>query len=155
MFGVCMRYSKDKDEAKDILQEGFLKVFINLKKYEGSGSFEGWVRRLITNNAIDTIRKRDKKTVRLTQYEDDDDFTIETPSDDYLEGEEIVYTKEQIMDGVNGLSPQYRLVFNMHVIDELSHEEVAKRLGISIGTSKSNLSKAKAKLRGKLITKKI
>jgi len=144
MLGACMRYSKDREEAKDILQDGFVKVFTNINKYGASGSFEGWIRKIIVNTAIDFIRKS-KHTI---QYADSD--YIEENADETTEEENSEYSNisaNEVMEAVQQLPTSYRTVFNMFVVDGFSHKEIAGQLGISEGTSKSNLSKAKMNLK--------
>ncbi|TAL60313.1 MAG: sigma-70 family RNA polymerase sigma factor [Bacteroidetes bacterium] len=151
MLGACMRYSKNREEAKDILQDGFIKVFINIKLYRGSGSFEGWIRKVIINTALDYIRKNKQ----LIQYADSDyvEENAEDPSatlgvtkeEDSSEYSNI--SMDEIMKAVQQLPAAYRTVFNLFVVDGFSHQEIATQLGINIGTSKSNLSKAKMNLK--------
>lgn len=150
MLGACMRYAKDREEAKDILQDGFLKVFLNIKLYTGSGSFEGWVRKVIINTALDYIRK----SKQLIQYADSD--YVDENAEEIKEEESNNYqdiSTEEIMKAVQQLPVAYRTVFNMFVVDGFSHQEIAEQLGINIGTSKSNLSKAKAHLKKALADK--
>ena len=148
MLGVCMRYSKDREDARDILQDGFLKVFTNIKSYSGSGSFEGWIRKIMINTALDSIRKSKK----LIQYAEDPS-TLPTGQAGSLrvtteeENENINVSTEEIMKAVQQLPIAYRTVFNLYVVDGFSHQEIAEQLGINIGTSKSNLSKAKMNLK--------
>jgi RNA polymerase sigma factor (sigma-70 family) len=144
MLGMCMRYSKDREEARDILQDGFLKVFTNIKLYAGSGSFEGWVRKVIINTALDSIRKNK----HLIQYSDSE--YEEEGTEDVHEEENNEYANisaAEIMEAVQQLPLAYRTVFNMFVVDGFSHSEIAEKLGIKAGTSKSNLSKAKMNLK--------
>ena len=144
MLGVCMRYSRDREEAKDTLQDGFLKVFTNIKKYEGKGAFEGWIRKIIINTALDKIRKGKQ----IIQYADSE--YVEKNTEDVQEEENKEYnniSKEEIMKAVQQLPIAYRTVFSMFVVDGFSHQEIADQLGINIGTSKSNLSKAKMSLK--------
>lgn len=145
MLGACMRYSKDREEARDILQDGFLKVFTNIKLYAGSGSFEGWVRKVIINTALDYIRKNKK----IIQYANSD--YVEEKAEEIKEEEEnneyLNISTNEIMEAVQQLSTAYRTVFNMFVVDGFSHQEIAEQLGINIGTSKSNLAKAKMQLK--------
>lgn len=142
MFGVCLRYTSDKDRVQDIVQEGFLKVFTNIEGYTSKGSFEGWIRRIMVNTAIDAIRKMKISPIELV-----DDFTIETHAEvdllDVEDEEETNFSVHDILDAMNQLSPVYRAVFNMFVFDNLSHQEISNTLGISVGASKSNLAKAK------------
>ena len=145
MLSVCIRYVGDADEAKDLLQEGFIKVFDNIKMYNHQGSFDGWVRRIIVNTTIDAIRKNKQTFVRI----DDDNY--ERLKDDNDEEISWNYTLQseasRAMEAVSNLSPAYRTVFNLYVMEGYSHREIAEMLGISEGTSKSNLAKAKMNLR--------
>jgi RNA polymerase sigma-70 factor (ECF subfamily) len=152
MLAVCMRYSKSREEARDILQDGFIKVFTNIKKYGSTGSFEGWLRRIMINTAIDNIR-RSKHLLQSTVPDDITDTSDEV-NDEEENNKFADITSEQIMEAIQQLSPAYRTVFNMYVIDGYSHKEIAQRLGISEGASKSNLAKAKRNLRKILMEKK-
>lgn len=146
MLGVCIRYSRDIEEAKDILHDGFIKVFTKLEKFEYKGSFEGWIRRIMVNNAIDYVRNRRDFLI-------EDDLSLKTnkireEEDDEKEYQELVQLKaSKIIELIQQLSPAYRTVFNMYVVENYSHKEIAEELNISIGTSKSNLAKAKMKLK--------
>lgn len=146
MMAVCMRYTKNKEEAQDILHDGFIKVFSKLKGFENKGSLEGWVRRLIVNNAIDYVRSKKDFFMQST-----DDSLIDNYADEAQDTFEIEKMKsikaERIIGLIQELSPAYRTVFNMFIIDNLSHQEIADQLNISVGTSKSNLAKAKMKLK--------
>lgn len=140
-----MRYSKDRDSAEEILQEGFIKIFDKLNAFDYKGSFEGWMRRIMANTAIDSIRKS-KKDPMLTDK--DEDFKLGAV-DPMVESEELDLTdlKASIaLEAINQLSPAYRAVFNLYVMEEYTHKEIAEILGISEGTSKSNLAKAKFNL---------
>ncbi len=145
MLAVSMRYSKDRDSAEEILQQGFIKVFDKLSAFDYSGSFEGWIRRIIVNTAIDSIRKS-KRDPSLTDQDEDFKLGAEDP---IVEKEEIqiVGLKAEIaMEAIQELSPAYRSVFSLYVLEDYTHKEIAEILGISEGTSKSNLSKAKQNL---------
>ncbi|MCB9033533.1 MAG: RNA polymerase sigma factor [Chitinophagales bacterium] len=135
MFGVCLRYAKDNTEAEDILQEGFVKVFNNLDKFRGDGSFEGWVRRIMVNTSIEHYRKNNKM-YSIVNVEQVYDASI---ADD----ENVDLEVEDIMKLIQDLSPGYRTVFNMYVVEGYSHKEIAEQLGISEGTSKSQLARAR------------
>jgi RNA polymerase sigma-70 factor (ECF subfamily) len=145
MMVVCMRYTNDKDTAQEVLQEGFMKVFEKLGAFDYKGSFEGWVRRIVANTAIDSIR-RSKKNPILT--DNDNDFKIggENPLEEKETIELGEIKAEMAMEAIQKLSPAYRTVFNLFVLEEYSHKEIAEMLGISEGTSKSNLAKAKMNL---------
>lgn len=152
MLPVCMRYMPDRDSAQEVLQEGFIKVFEKLGAFDYKGSFEGWIRRIIANTAIDAIRKS-KKDPYLT--DNDNDFKLGA-SDPMEEREDLEFTDlkaEIAMEAIQKLSPAYRAVFNLFVLEDYSHKEIAELLGISEGTSKSNLAKAKMNLQ-KILSEK-
>ena len=135
MFGVCLRYAGNTQEAEDILQEGFIKVFSKLGSFRGEGSFEGWVRRIFVNTAIEHYRKK-IQIQPITEYEEN---TIEGK---YLSALDDMAEKD-IIHLVQQLSPGYRTVFNMYVIEGYTHKQIAEALGINEGTSKSQLSRAR------------
>lgn len=147
MMGVCLRYAKDSDEAKDMVQNGFIKVFAKLEIYNFSGSLEGWIRRIMVNTAIDQIRKNKKDPfsieddARFKNLEEDVPFDVEETET------ETKLKAEQAIKAISELSPAYRTVFNLYVMEGYTHKEIADYLNISEGTSKSNLAKAKQKLR--------
>lgn len=147
MIVVCLRYTNNDDEAKDILQEGYLKVFDQLKSFTLTGSFEGWVRRIMTNTAIDYYRKR--KRDKIVYAQDDYLYDLDAVQDQSGE-EDFLVDPQYIVKELQDLSPAYRLVFNLYVVEGYSHKEIAETLGISEGTSKSNLSKAKDNLKKRL-----
>ena len=149
MSSVCRRYISDRDESQDIVQTGFIKVFSNIEKYNGEGSFEGWVRRIMSNTAIDYIRKQKKifVSVDATDY----DWLAEQESDEIAWNQTLISETDRVMEEIQNLSPAYKLVFNMYVIEDYSHNEISELLGISVGTSKSNLSKAKRNLLKNLV----
>lgn len=148
MLVACMRYAENRAEAEDLLHEGFIKLYSRLPRYNYKGSFEGWVRRIIVNNAIDFIRK--KKEIAV-DFRDEHQHIINNQYDDSISNKnatELTKIKaEKIIEAIQKLSPAYRAVFNMYVLEDMSHKEIAKELGISVGTSKSNLSKAKIRIK--------
>lgn len=143
MFAICMRYAASQSEAEDLLQEGFIKVFQYLHQYRGEGNFEGWMRRIFVNTAIEGIRKRN-----FWQKLGDSESNLESGSD--LNGFENLSLLD-LMKLIQGLSDGYRTVFNLYVIEGYSHKEIGELLNISEGTSKSQLSRAKAILQKTLI----
>ena len=152
MLGVCMRYTKDKEDALDVLQDGFIKVFANIKHFENIGSFEGWVRKIMVNTAIDFYRKNKKMiTYANSDFVENnaEDIKEENTDEEYLN-----ISPNEIMEAVQQLTPQYRTVFNMYVVDGYTHREIGEQLGINEGTSKSNFAKAKMNLK-KTLGKKI
>ena len=142
MWGVCLRYAASADEAKDVMQDGFIKVFDNLSKFEGRGYFEGWVRRIMVNTALGEFRKKHLLFVDSSSYSDRNGG--ENPS---IESDLSV---SELMLMIQELTPQYKLVFNLYAIEGYSHKEIAEMLEISEGTSKSNLSRARDILQQKV-----
>ncbi|MEO8721175.1 MAG: sigma-70 family RNA polymerase sigma factor [Ginsengibacter sp.] len=139
MYAVCLRYSDTTDDANDIMQDGFIKVFKSLDKFRAEGSFEGWVRRIFINTSIEHYRKK-VKSYNVTEAQEN---TIE---DNELSALDSLAVKD-ILNIINELSPGYKQVFNMHVIEGYSHKEIAEMIGITEGTSKSQLARAKGVLK--------
>jgi RNA polymerase sigma factor (sigma-70 family) len=135
MYGVCLRYAGNAEEAEDILQEGFIKIFNKIGSYRGDGSFEGWIRRIFVNTAIEHFRKK-TYLQPITEVEEN------TMEGKYLSVLDNLAEKD-IIQLVQQLSPGYRTVFNMYVVEGYTHKQIAEALGISEGTSKSQLSRAK------------
>ena len=135
MYAVCLRYAGTAEEAEDILQEGFIKVYKKLSTFRREGSFEGWVRRIFVNTAIEHFRRK-RYLQPVTEKEEN---TLEGSYLSVLDN----LAERDIMDLIQKLSPGYRTVFNMYVIEGYSHKEIGEMLGISEGTSKSQLSRAK------------
>lgn len=144
MMIVSMRYTKNADEAADILQDGFLKVFAKLEAYNYEGSFEGWIRRIIANTAIDQLRKRKNDFILLQEDQSLEDFA--ELIEEVLEEDEVEFKPDQVLAAMHELSPAYRTIFNLYVFENLTHKEISEKLDISVGTSKSNLAKAKRNL---------
>jgi RNA polymerase sigma factor (sigma-70 family) len=135
MYAVCLRYAGNAEEAEDIIQEGFIKVFKKLGSFRSEGSFEGWVRRIFVNTAIEHFRRK-RYLMPVTEKEEN---TIEGK---YLSVLDDLAARD-IMSLVQDLSPGYRTVFNLYVVEGYTHKEIADMMGISEGTSKSQLSRAK------------
>lgn len=140
-----MRYTKDRDRAQEVVQVGFIKVFDKLSEFDFKGSFEGWVRRIMVNASIDAIRKRNRQPFSTNEEFLFNDASVEQEddSDDILNKLKAEYA----MEAIQLLSPAYQTVFNLYVIENYSHKEIAEILDITEGTSKSNLAKAKQNLR--------
>jgi len=152
MFAVVLRYISDRDTAQEVLQEGFIKVFDKLEHFDFKGSFEGWLRRIIANTAIDTIRKNKRSPFLSDQ---DTNFKQEAV-DEMVEKENLstINLKAEVaLEAIAKLSPAYRTVFNLYVMEDYSHKEIAEILGINEGTSKSNLAKARMNLQRILLDK--
>ncbi len=152
LMSICLRYAKNNDDAIEILNDGFLKVFREISKFNSIhdsliADFKGWTKRIVIYTAIDHYRKYDKHN----HHADINDIHLETADADENQLEKISY--KEIIECVQQLSPAYRTVFSLFVLDGFSHEEIGEQLGIAIGTSKSNLSKARQHLQKMLLAK--
>lgn len=150
LLAVCMRYTKDRDTAQDILQDAFIKAFDKITDYNFTGSFEGWLRKITVNTAIDFIRKN-KNTVFIEDRVNTD--INDSEADERYETDELGFENinpELVLEAIQKLSPAYRTVFNLYVFENYSHKEIAEMLNINEGTSKSNLAKAKQNLKKQL-----
>jgi RNA polymerase sigma factor (sigma-70 family) len=148
MMTVCMRYCKSREEAEDLLQEGFIKVFQKISTFRGQGSLEGWIRRILVNHALNNIKAR-----KLAITDEDPQKMGERLADESDPYEEELYTPEMMLKAIQALPDGYKVVFNLYVFENYSHKEIADSLGISENTSKSQLSRARAYLR-KVLTGK-
>jgi len=148
MMGVCMWYAKSREEAEEILQDGFMRVFTYIRSFKGTGSFEGWIRSIIVNAALSKYRN---KSANLRPVLEFDPNYHDVPQEAVFISD---YDEKELVKLVQTLSPAYRLVFNLYVFEGMKHREIAKALNISEGTSKSNLSDARAILQQALTTKK-
>jgi RNA polymerase sigma-70 factor (ECF subfamily) len=143
MYGVCLRYSRDSAEAEDNLQEGFVRVFTRIEQFEFKGSFEGWIRRIMVNTALEKYRK--KSPLHLVE-----DLVV-------YEGTTLVeetlssISAEDLLKMIQQLPPRYRMVFNLYAIEGYSHQEIGTLMNISEGTSKSNLCRARMILQKRII----
>ena len=133
-FVLSLKYCKNRQEAQDNLQDSFLEIFKRIKQYKGKGSFEGWMKRIVINKAIDRYKKELSKVTLDDQKQWEGSTEIES---------DISIPLDDILICIQQLPTRYRLVFNLYVMDEYSHKEIAKMLAISEGTSKSNLHRAK------------
>jgi RNA polymerase sigma-70 factor (ECF subfamily) len=138
MFAVCMRYSASREEAEDTLQEGFMKVFEKIKSFRSEGSLEGWIKKIMVNAALQKFRssKEEKLSVRISDYENH----LPHYSDENILSRLGI---QELMTMIQNLTPAYRMVFNLYVFEGMKHREIAEQLGISEGTSKSNLADAR------------
>jgi RNA polymerase sigma factor (sigma-70 family) len=146
-MGFCIRYTKDKEEAKEILNDGFLKIFTKLESYDRERSFSTWLARVMINTALDRYRKESRQQ----------------PTEDLQVAEQVAIDEnvisqlahDELITLIQRLPSAYRIVFNLFVIDGFTHEEIAEKIGISEGTSKSNLFRAREKLKLFLSQKKV
>jgi RNA polymerase sigma factor (sigma-70 family) len=137
LYAACLQYSGNDEEARDILQEGFIKIFENLQNYKHEGSFEGWIRRIVVNTALEKYRSR-HNLFRVDDIDTISEPEAEPDNEDYsgLQAVDLLYI-------IRELPPKYRMVFNLYAIEGYSHREIGTMLNISEGTSKSNLSRAR------------
>ena len=141
LLTLCLRYVKDQAEAEDVLINGFMKIFNSVANFESKGSFEGWMKRIMVNEALMQIRK--KEPVHMSIDSEYDIFEADHRTDHDLDAQEL-------MDLLNELPSGYRTVFNLYAIEGYNHKEIGELLGISEGASKSQLSKARAALQKKI-----
>lgn len=143
MLAVCQRYLRNNQEAEDVLQDGFVKVFQKIVDFKMEGSLEGWIRRIVVNTALDTIRKNKKllDDIQVEEVQYKVSFT-----DHQFDGMDLA----QLMKLINEMPDGYRIVFNMFAIEGYSHKEIADTLGVTENTSKSQYSRARAFLRTQL-----
>lgn len=151
MKGVAFRYVNDYAIAEDIIQEAFIKVFVKINTFDGSGSFAGWLHRVVVNAAIDYFNKQKKQNGQISDLE----YLIETSNYEDDNDDTYDYSMEQLLESISKLPAGYKLVFNMYVIDNYSHKEIAAALNITEGTSKSQLSKAREYLKKTLEKPKV
>jgi RNA polymerase sigma factor (sigma-70 family) len=142
MFGVCLRYAGNYNDAEDIVQDGFIKIFQKINQFRFEGAFEGWVRRIMVNTALERYRMHCQVININDNIKEVDSATGFDTTNDISAGELMKFVQE--------LSPKYRLVFNMYAIEGYSHKEIGEMLDISEGTSKSNLSRARTILQEKV-----
>lgn len=138
MLGVCMRYAKDRAEAEDMLQEGFIKVFLNIARFKNEGSFEGWIRRIMVFTAINFFKQRSRKFQEDLDRENHD-AVFEEDVVDKISAKEIIALVQQLPEG-------YRVIFNLYAIEGYTHKEIGDMLGIATGTSKSQYARARASM---------
>lgn len=152
LMGVCIRYTKSKSDADDIFQEGFIKILTNIDKHQwqGKSSFESWMKTIMANTAIKHYHKSKKESTieyadDLTEHEDN----FEEP-DQSTNNEESSFTQQDLLEALNRLPDEFRIVFNLHVIEGLKHNEIAQKLDIKERTSRSRLGRARKKLQKEL-----
>ena len=139
MMGVCIRYADRSEEAEDMLQNGFIRVFEKLETFKGLGSLEGWIRKIVVNESLSYLRKNKASKMNI----DIDDAKYMVPGNSHV-GEQI--NEKDLLKMIQQLPTGFRTVFNMYAIEGYSHKEIAEQLGITEGTSKSQYSRAKTHL---------
>ncbi len=143
MLGICMRYSKDKDEAEDIMQDGFIKVFTNIDRFREEGSFEGWIKRIMVNTALNHYHKA-QKTNSHRNIEDIREVDIVSDDEPMPKTR---FSQKEMLDAIRELPEGYSNIFNLYVFEKYKHKEIAEMLNISVNTSKSQLAKARIYLK--------
>jgi len=144
MMTICLRYSCDRPEAEDMLQEAFIKIFSHIGQYKFEGSFEGWMKRIVVNCALKMIQK---KRIRFSELSNQD--LIPTQTDSYALSS---LTEDELLKLISKLPDGYRIVFNLYVMEEYSHDEIAVLLGIEATTSRSQLVKARKLLQKQILS---
>ncbi|MFZ4401143.1 MAG: RNA polymerase sigma factor [Bacteroidales bacterium] len=145
MFAICMRYAKSKDEAEDVMVDGFMKIYTSISEFKKKGSFEGWMKKIMVNSAINNYRSNLKHYYN-SSIDDDNYLQIENEKDDF----KTHYSAEYLIKLIQALPDGYRMVFNLFEIEGYSHKEIAEIMGISISTAKTQLFYAKKTLQKKL-----
>lgn len=143
MYGVCLRFAKNKMEADDILQDGFIKAFANLKSFRNEGSLEGWVRRTVVNTAINHVKK-------FAKYKKDLDIDTAEPIQNMAGSVVNKISVDELLKLIKDLPLGYKMVFNLNVLEGYTHREIGALLDISENTSKSQLSRARHTLQRKV-----
>ena len=141
LFSVCLKYSPNYHEAEDSLQDAFITIFSRIEQFKGKGSFEGWMKRVTVNTVLQKYRKQ--KVFNLTNEEQLEEEVV-------VEVEDKAVPLDYLLKIVQELPDRYRLVFTMYVLDDYSHKEISELVGISVGTSKSNLARARGILKTKV-----
>lgn len=146
MLNICIRYARDREEAKDMLQEGYIRVFKNIHQFNFKGSFEGWMKRVMVTTCINIFRKN--SISNITDYVNNESLLILENAQASMHCLELLsgMNQEELLGLISKLPPVYRMIFNMNVIEGYSHKEIAETLGINESTSRSNLAKARFKL---------
>lgn len=169
--GMCMRYATDEHEAEDMLQEAFIKIFLNIHKFNNKGSFEGWMKRVLINTAIDVVKKKGEKQVDINSInplqvnrdhvEDEEMGGAELDRQDvgkhmdFNHVEQAQLSQEDLIESLRELKAEYRVVFNLHVLEGKKHKEIAELLEIDENTSRTRLNRARQKLQAIVYEKSI
>ena len=145
MFSLCLKYSRNRAEAEDVLQDSFLTIFKKVNQFKSAGSFEGWMKRIVINTALQ--RYRNKGVLNIVNEENIEDVTVDSNDDDL--------SIDFLLNCIQELPDRYRMVFNLYALDGFSHKEIAEMLSITTGTTKSNLARARMILKDKIETFKM
>ncbi len=157
LMGICVRYAPTIEEAEDLLQESFIKIFSKFRKYDKKGSLEGWIKRITVNLAINYYHKHTKLKHKVLEENFDENMLTEDVSNEEETPKSIIlntdFRKEDLLEAMEKLPNGYKMVFNLYVLEKFSHQKIADTLHISINTSKSQLSRARKQLQDILYEK--
>ncbi|EDP69787.1 putative RNA polymerase ECF-type sigma factor [Flavobacteriales bacterium ALC-1] len=145
LYGICLKYMRNKVEADDVFQDGFIILFQKINQYNFNGSFEGWAKRIFVNEALEVLRKKQRRL-----YVAIDDSNLNTSIEDKTNGLDLALSQDELLKHIQQLPDNYKMVFNLYVFEDYSHKAIADKLKIAVGTSKSLLSRAKSVLRTKI-----
>lgn len=144
MYGICLRYAPSTEAAQDLLQDGFLKIFTVISSYTGKGSFEGWMKRVFVNLALENIRKEKRNLFN------EDVESLPDIADDNMDAKAALISETDLLEMIEELPKGYQTVFNLYAIEDYSHKEIAQLLGIAEGTSRSQYIRARQILQEKV-----
>ena len=147
LLGIALRYTSNKSEAEDVLQEAFVKIYIKMDTYKFDGSFEGWLKRIVVNTALNHNRSKKKEQLVRAMHPGDEYQISKEPSEEQIMPQ---FNAEDLLNMVQELPKGYRVVFNLYVVEGYTHKEIGEILDVSENTSKTQLFKARAMLRNKL-----
>lgn len=145
LYGICLKYMKNKTEADDVFQDAFIKLFQKIDQYKFNGSFEGWAKRIFVNEALEVLRKKQRRLHIAIE-----DTIVENSIDGNSDNKDMAISQNELLEHIQQLPDNYRMIFNLFVFEDYSHKKIAEKLNIAEGTSKSLLSRAKRLLRLKI-----
>lgn len=145
LYGICLKYMKNKVEADDVFQDAFILLFQKINQYKFKGSFEGWAKRIVVNEALEVLRKKQYRLHIAIE-----NVNVSTGIEDKSNEHSVLISQETLLKHIQQLPDNYRMVFNLYVFEGLSHKAIASELNIAVGSSKSLLSRAKSVLRHKI-----
>jgi RNA polymerase sigma factor (sigma-70 family) len=156
VFKICTRYARNSEQAKDFLQDSFIKTFKNISSFTFSGSFEGWIKKLTVNTCLDALRKEKTSSFQKQSIDNlTDNEHLSTIQNHNFDENVNINDQQSVFSAIQNLTPAYRATLNLFVFENLTHKEISDKLGISVGSSKSNLAKARIKLQELLKNKLI
>ncbi|WP_426430677.1 RNA polymerase sigma factor [Winogradskyella sp. HB-48] len=146
LYGICLKYMKNKTEADDVFQDAFIALFQKIGQYQFKGSFEGWAKRIFVNEALEVLRKKQRQLHVAINNE----IQVEDTHEDNNENRSVSVSQNELLEHIQQLPDNYRMIFNLFVFEGYSHKEISEKLNMAEGTSKSLLSRAKNLLRLKI-----